>query len=347
MSVFHTSAWLLWLVASATIPLLTQHPLYLILALGAAWLVFQTVRQVSPEAALWGSFIRLALFVWAFTVPFNALSAHLGRIVLFSLPDFWPIIGGIVTLEAVVQGLVSGLKLVVLLLIFAAFNAGVDHYRLLRLTPAFLYHMGVITSIAVTFVPQMMAAGREIREAQTIRGHRFRGLRDLLPLFVPLLTGGLERAIGLAESMEARGFGGNVQTVSAGKELLTKLGTLTALLLALAGLFWYSYFPPTQEIGLALMGLGVALLTSIFWRLGRRVTRTRYRRGIWQRRDTGLALAGLILVGGLLAVWLTRPALLFYSPYPPYPLWPDFHPGLGVLTLLVATPALLGSPTKA
>jgi energy-coupling factor transport system permease protein len=322
------------------IPLLTQHPLYLLLTLGAAWLAFQAVRQVSPEAALWGSFIKLALFIWAFTVPFNALSAHHGRIVLFSLPSHWPVVGGIVTLEAVVQGLISGLKLVTLLMVFAIFNSGVDHYQLLRLTPPFLYHVGVVTSIAVTFVPHMMAAGQDIREAQTIRGHRFRGLRDLLPLFVPLLTGGLERAVSLAESMEARGFGGNVRAVSAREELLTKVGTLAALLLVLAGVFWYGYFAPTRAIGLALLGTGTALLLCVFWRLGRRVTRTRYRRGVWQRRDMALALAGLTLAGGVLIVWLTRPDLLRYSPYPPHPMWPDFNVGLGLLTLLAAAPAL-------
>ena len=338
---FHVNAWVLWLVASAMIPLLTQHPLYLVLTLATAWLVYQTIRQVSPEAALWGSLVKLALFVWVFTVPFYALGVHVGRIVLFGLPAHWPIIGGIVTVEAIVQGLIIGLKLFTLLLIFATFNIGIDHYRLLRFMPSFLYQVGVITSIAVTFVPQMMAAGQEIREAQTIRGHRFRGLRDLLPLFVPLLTGGLERAVGLAESMEARGFGGNVQAVSACEELLTKLSTLTALLLALAGLFWYGYFAATRQIGLAMMGLGTILLVCVFWRLGRRVTRTRYRRGIWRRRDTGLALGSLTLGGGLLAVWLAQRSLLSYSPYPPNPLWPDFNVGLGLLTLLVAAPALL------
>jgi energy-coupling factor transport system permease protein len=338
---FHTAAWVLWLAASALLPLLAQHPLYLLLALGAAWLIFQTLRRILPEAAMWGSLIKLALFVWAFTVPFNALSVHAGRVVLLSLPSHWPIVGGIITLEAIVQGLVSGLRLFTLLLTFAAFNAGVDHYRLLRLTPAFLYHMGIITSIAVTFVPHMMVAGREIREAQAIRGHRFRGLRDLLPLFMPLLTGGLERAVGLAESMEARGFGGNVRAVSAGTELLTKFGTLAALLLALAGTFYYGYFAHTREIGLVLIGLGLLVLAFVFWQLGRRVARTRYRRGAWRRRDVALALASLVLGSGLLAVWLTRRDLLTYSPYPPNPLWPDFNVGLGLLTLLVAVPALL------
>jgi energy-coupling factor transport system permease protein len=339
--VFHTVVWLLWLTASAAIPLITQHPLYLALTLAGAWLVYQSVRRLSPEADLWGSLIKLALFVWAFTVPFNALAVHVGQIVLFWLPADWPIVGGIVTLEAVVYGLLAGLKLVTLLLIFAVFNIGVNHYRLLRLTPAFLYQVGVITSIAVTFVPQMMAAGREIREAQTIRGHRFRGLRDLLPLFVPLLTGGLERAVGLAESMESRGFGGNVRAVSAREEMLTKLGTLAALLLALVGIFWYNYFTLNRAPGVMLMGVGVALLTVMFRRLSRRVERSRYRRGAWRRRDTALALSSLALGAGLLAVRLTQRELLSYSPYPPSSIWPDFNVALGLLTLLVAAPALL------
>jgi hypothetical protein len=140
--------------------------------------------------------------------------------------------------------------------------------------------------------------------------------------------------------MEARGFGGNVRAISAREELLTKLGTLMALLLALAGVFWYSYFASKRAIGLALMATGAALLGYIFWRLGRRVTRTRYRRGTWRRHDTALALVGVALSVGLLATWLVRPAVLRYSPYPPHPLWPDFDVGLGLLTLLVAAPAL-------
>jgi hypothetical protein len=73
----------------------------------------------------------------------------------------------------------------------------------LRATPAFLFHAGVIISIAVTFVPQMVLGAKEIRQAQRIRGHRFRGIRDLLPLILPLLARA-QRAIQLAETMEAR-----------------------------------------------------------------------------------------------------------------------------------------------
>jgi energy-coupling factor transport system permease protein len=112
-----------------------------------------------------------------------------------------------VTLESLVYGTTRGLALAAVLLILATFSAAVDPYRLVRAAPRFLHRSAVALSIALTFVPQTLAAQREIREAMALRGHRFRGLRDLVPLFVALVAGGLERSIDLAEAMEARGFG--------------------------------------------------------------------------------------------------------------------------------------------
>ena len=64
-----------------------------------------------------------------------------------------------------------------------------------------------VTSIAITFVPQTVTRFTEIREAQALRGHRVRRIGDLLPLIIPLLAGGMERSMDLAEAMEARGYG--------------------------------------------------------------------------------------------------------------------------------------------
>ena len=97
------------------------------------------------------------------------------------------------------------------------------------MTPAFIYQMGVVSAIAVGFVPQMVAAWQTIREAQQVRGHRVRGLRDLLPLIMPLLITALERAMQLAESMEARGFGGPAEPGSRGRRLTQQLAILGGL----------------------------------------------------------------------------------------------------------------------
>lgn len=338
---FHTWSWLAWLVAAAVPAFTLRNPLYLALVLGAAWIVYLVLGRNSPLGTSWGSFVKLGLLLFALTIPFNALSIHTGQFVLFRLPESWPIVGGAITLEAVVAGAVSGLNLLAILVVFAAFNATVDHYQLLRATPAFLFQAGVVLSIAITFVPQMVLSAREIREAQRIRGHRFRGIRDLLPLVMPLLASSLERAIQLAETMEARGFGSAVHPLSSRAALATQLGTLAALLALLTGLFTVTYYPQAGTWGWLLAGLGVGVLLTVFLLQGRRVRRSRYRHPRWQARDSVLAGASALVVGAIVVARLTVPEALTYNPFPPSSLLPPFHPLAASPLLLLALPALL------
>lgn len=338
---FHTAAWALWLIAAAAPAFTLHNPLYQVLILGAAWIVYRVLGRSTRAGSSWGSFVRLGAFLLALTIPFNALSTHAGRIVLFRLPASWPIIGGAITVEAILAGVASGLALLAILIVFAAFNAVVDHYQLLRATPAFLFQAGVILSIAITFVPQMVLSAQEIREAQRIRGHRFRGVRDLLPLVLPLLASSLERAIQLAETMEARGFGSVVEPLTRRQAAWTQAGVLTALLALLAGLCVVAYAPQMSAPGWALVGLAGAGLLILFAAQGRRVRRTRYRQTRWTLRDAAIAAAGLFVIAVVIAARLFAPETLVYSPYPPHSLWPPFNAYVGAALLLLALPALL------
>jgi energy-coupling factor transport system permease protein len=343
---FHTWSWLAWLLAAAVPALTLRNPLYLALVLGAAWIVYLALGRTTPIGSSWGSFVKLGLFLFALAVPFNALANHSGQIVLFRLPESWPIIGGPITLEAIIAGAVSGLALLTILVVFAAFNAVVDHYQLLRATPAFLFQAGVVASIAVTFVPQMVLSAKEIRQAQRIRGHRFRGVRNLLPLVIPLLANSLERAIQLAETMEARGFGGAVDPLSHRQVILSQLGTLAALVALLVGLSILAFFPNWNTWAWVLAGLGAGGLTANLALQGRRVHRTRYQRSRWRPRDTAVtATSGLVLAAVVVARF-TVPEALYYSPYPPNPLLPPFQPWVGATLLLLTLPALLAASSR-
>jgi energy-coupling factor transport system permease protein len=337
---FHTWSWVVWLVAAVVPAFTLRNPLYLVLVLAASWLVYFSLGRTSVVGRSWGSFARIGLLFFLLAIPFNALSIHAGQIVLFRLPEGWPIVGGPITLEAVVAGAVSGLALLTILVVFATFNSVVDHYQLLRATPAFLFQAGVVISIAITFVPQMVISAREIRESQRIRGHRFRGLRDLLPLVMPLLASALERAIQLAETLEARGFGSAVDPASRRQAILAQVGILAGLLCLLAGLFTMAYFPTARAVGWLLAGLGVVGMLAVFHYQGRRVRQTRYRRPRWQRRDLVVIAACALALALFLAARLAIPGALSYSPYPPGSLLPPFHPLAGAGLLLLAVPAL-------
>jgi energy-coupling factor transport system permease protein len=338
---FHVGAWVVWLLAAAVPAFMLRNPLYLVLVLGAAWLVYVTAGRTSSIGSSWGAFVKIGLFFFVLAIPFNALSIHVGRIILFRLPESWPIVGGPITLEAFIAGVVSGLMLFTIVVVFAAFNSAVDHYELLRATPPFLFQAGVVISIAITFVPQMVLSAQEIRDAQRIRGHRFRGLRDLLPLVIPLLASGLERAIQLAETMEARGFGGAVVPSSSRRTILTQFGLLAALLGLLGGLFVVTYYPALRYGGWLLVLLSGVGLATIFVLQGTRVRRTRFRHSAWRGRDVIVVLTSAAVLVGVLAARVVMPDALVYVPYPPSPLLPPFSPLLGAVLLLLAVPALL------
>lgn len=336
-----TVAWLIWTVSAAVPALLIRNPLYLTIIALSAWLVYVVVGQNSDMAQSWGVLLKLGAFIWLVTIPFNALMVHQGEYVLFRLPPNWPLIGGNITLEAVIYGFVSGLSLWALLLVFAAFNLAVDVSQLLRLTPAFLYQAGVVTTIALTFVPQMLRSAKEIREAQRIRGHHFRSWRDLLPLFVPLLTTALEHAVQLAESMESRGFGGQLTGLTQREMNRLRLLMLLGLSLLLGGLFARAYSAKLLFLGNAVLICASLLFLRVFRALGRHVQRSNYRRSRWQRSDTIIALVSLSVLLGTCLLRASDKLALTYYPYPPYSLIPEFNAWIGLLLALLAVTGMV------
>ena len=343
---YHPVAFLLWVLAAAVLALGTRNPAYLGLLFAAVWLTYRSARQYNQRSN-WGSIISLGLWVWGITIPFNALSIHLGRYVLLTLPHSWPLIGGAITLEGVVVGFLSGLSLVLLLTIFAAFNTATDQYQLLRLVPSAFYHAGMVASIAITFMPVMAATFAEIRQAQSLRGHRFRGIRDFLPLLSPLLASALERSIQLAEAMEARGYGSGIRPISARTNLGLQLGTLAGLLALIIGLFLRVYSTRGQGAGLAIVIAGSLSLVGILWYQGRRVRRSHFR--VWTWDSASLIVAGSAVITLLAVIGAGRwsAGSLGYYPYPPGSLIPRFDPLLGASILLLAVPGALWAGSKA
>lgn len=347
---YHTKAWSVWLVAALLPFMLTRNPLYLGAALGAMIVDFVVVARPRATSHPWGTLVKLGLSLALFGILLNALLVSVGATKLFTLPALRLTfsratiqIGGAVTLESVVYGTLQAAALTGILLAFATFNACADHYELLRAAPRFLYQSAIVLSIALTFVPHMMTAQAEIREAQMLRGHRFRAIRDWAPLFIALLASGLEHSITLAESMSARGFGGSSPRV--GRETSSQharryhLAIAGGLLLLLCGALAWSMSPIKWIGAMAFVG-GVMLLVLTVWRLGARVRVSRYRRRLWLPQDRALLVVSLAVIGVWVVTWLGAPATLGYYPYPRLKP-PGSEPWLLVPTLLLAMPALL------
>jgi energy-coupling factor transport system permease protein len=333
---------MLWLTGVLVVLSVTRNPLYLALALGCVGVTLASLRRASESLLpMPVSPVRFGLLVVALSALFNAATAHVGRGVLVRLPEVLPLIGGPVTLEALVFGALNGLVLTGIYTAFVVLNQALPVRSLVRFIPRAFSPVAVVVSIALSFAPTTLRNFQQIREAQAIRGHRVRGLRDWLPLFLPLLVGGLKRALQLAEAMTARGFastGERIQTP--GPRLVIVAGLIALLIGWLLRLVWRQ-----EAVGLALMVLGGALVVAALWIMGRRVPRTTYRVERWQVQDSLVILGAAVATAAFL---VALPGLdrrsIFYYPYPALS-WPRFDPLIGVALLGLLVPAALRLPT--
>jgi energy-coupling factor transport system permease protein len=118
-----------------------------------------------------------------------------------------PVLGALdVTREEVELAAVYGLRLAAVSLAFAAYALLVDHDRLLA-RASVARRSAFAAALATRLVPTLERDAVGLAEAVRGRGVRVDGVRGRARLVSPLVATSLERALNLAEAMEARGFG--------------------------------------------------------------------------------------------------------------------------------------------
>lgn len=339
MRLYDARAWLAWLLAGGLLAITTGNPLYLILLLIISRLV--QFACAPPASQGWRlPFWRIAAMILVFSTLFNFLTAHVGDTVIHTLPAGWLLIGGPLTLEAAVYGSINGLRLVTMLSFFMAFNTIVPASDLAGLTPRALHELGLVMLIAITYVPETIRQFRRIRDAQAIRGHQLSGVRAWRPVLIPLLIAGLERALNLAETMVARGYGSTEHVGMPRRVRVALLGGLLLILGGGLGLAWRG------AAGWPLLIAGALIVLWAYRDLSRRVPRTRYRPRRWAAGDT------IIIIGAFLSLLPLLPwpglalADLAYTAYPRLAA-PPFALLAGLALLGLAAPAgaaVVGGP---
>jgi energy-coupling factor transport system permease protein len=177
-----------------------------ILALVVAVLALNgKLREALPYA-------RVALAVGLFLAVLNPLFSGGGLDVL------WQADLGLVTITVTVQGIVFGLvtalRLTAVVLAFALFTVALDPDDQLGLMSRVSFRSGLVLSLASRLFPVLSRDASRISDAQRSRGVELdRGTRRQraaarVPLLSALLTRSLERAVDIAAAMEARGYGG-------------------------------------------------------------------------------------------------------------------------------------------
>ena len=151
-----------------------------------------------------------------------------------------PVLGQLdVTSEELRNGVFQGLRLTAVALAFAAYALLLDHDRLVQ-SAGFARRSVLAIALATRLVPTLERDAAGLVESLRGRGVEVSGVRGRARLLSPLLAGSLERALNLAEAMEARGYGrpGATRALRPGWTRVDRAALVAAGGLVAIGVLW-------------------------------------------------------------------------------------------------------------
>ncbi len=228
-------------------------------ALVAAALVGAVLLYLSAPVAH-AMMLRLAAASGLLLLVLNPFLAVAGDRVLIAGPGF-ALLDLEVTAEELLWGAVSGMRLATAIVATAAFLALSDPDRLQAMVARIAPRSALTVALAARLVPALRRDASDLREALAVRGTgggtgRRAQARQAAALVEPLVASSLDRGVGIAEAMAARGYGGAPFTAlpedptTRGGQLTVALGlALIVLAIALAvGLLPYAVYPQADPL---------------------------------------------------------------------------------------------------
>ena len=193
-----------------------------VVALDNAWIAIAIVGAVAllvylrRDGSPWQTSFNLSLRIGATILAIRTIvgiligvpipGTVLFKLPILDLPSWMPGIrvGGSVTLERLSSSLHEGVIIATMIALFGAATSLTSPHKLLRVTPSFIYEIGITLVIATSVFPQLATSARRIRTAQKLRGIENIRIRSIA---IPLLEESLSKSLQLAAAMDARGYG--------------------------------------------------------------------------------------------------------------------------------------------
>jgi len=295
----HPLAWWGWGISTAIAAMLTTSLAVHAMIFIGVLIVLLNLRSSGSWANSVTLLLRLAIFIVLFRLFIELIfGVHFGGPILLTLPTIdLPIwlggvsLGGKVGLTGMLAAFAHGFKLATVIIAAAAPAALVPPNLLLKSLPNAIYEAGLVTVIALGFLPALSADAKRIKTAAALRGRPAKSLKQQLALLFPLMESSLSRAVTLANAMESKGFG---QTKPA------RFNPLSISIALIAGLFLLLLSSaslmrnPASFINSLLLGISLILILVAVILSGKVKVRSIYRKLDFDL--TELALAGICLV---------------------------------------------------
>jgi energy-coupling factor transport system permease protein len=150
---------------------------------------------------------RFAAWLAVLMIATNAIASQRGETILVRGPDL-PILGTVdVTAEALAEGGILALRVVIVIAAFAVFTAAVDPDRVLRLLRPLARRSALTATLVVRLVPLAAADHARMRDGAALRGPAAAPVTRPT-LLRRLVSGSLDRSVDAAAALELRGYAG-------------------------------------------------------------------------------------------------------------------------------------------
>ncbi len=150
--------------------------------------------------------LRWSIALAVMVVLVNGLVSQRGGTILLRGGEL-PVLGRIdVSAEALAEGGVLALRIVVAILVFAVWSACVDPDRVLRAIRPFAARSALTATLIARLVPLAAADGARLSEAGRLRGPAAAPL-GRAAIARRLVAGSLDRSVEIASTLELRGYG--------------------------------------------------------------------------------------------------------------------------------------------
>jgi energy-coupling factor transport system permease protein len=190
-----------YLGSLALVAFLFSNPIILAGAGGAALAVGATSGAGRAVRAA----LRWALVLGAVLVVVNGIASQRGDTILANGIPF-PLVGSFdISAEALAEGGVLALRVIVVLVVFAVHAATVDPDQLLRLARPLARRSALTASILTRLVPLAVADYERLGETAALRGPGAAPV-GRAALARSVVAGSLDRALDVAATLELRGF---------------------------------------------------------------------------------------------------------------------------------------------
>lgn len=259
-----------YLAPLAVIAFTFANPIVLVAAGCAAWIA----GDLSGERRSVAQPLRWSLGLAVMVIVVNAIASQRGATILIRGFDF-PVLGQIdITLEALAEGAVLALRILVALIVFAVWSACVDPDRVLRAVRPLAARSALTATLVSRLVPIAAADGARMAEAGRMRGPAAAPI-GRAALTRRLVAGALDRSVDIAATLELRGYGLGIRSRlprhprERGEAGLLAAGAAGLLLLVAAGIGGIAEFDayPTiamdaDAVTLLFAGLVVAIAAA-------------------------------------------------------------------------------------